>query len=418
MDTIFAEASPSGRGGVTVLRISGPKARAIAEDLVGALPMARHAYFRAIRDQGDVLDHALALRFDEGNSFTGEAVVELHLHGAPVIYSRVSKAIAALGARLAEPGEFTLRAFQSGRLDLAEAEGLSDLLAAQTEAQRRQAMLLADGALSRRAEGWRNMLLEAGALVVSAVDFADEDVPEDVPDEVFEIVAKLQAQFAQELSGFAAAARLRQGYEIAIVGPPNAGKSSLINYIAQRDIAIVTELPGTTRDILEYHCDLKGLPVTFLDMAGLRTTTDQVEKIGVDRALTRAEAADLRLFIGEPPPTDVQIYREGDFILEGKADLTGNPSGISTVTGQGIENLLNRIEATLSQRLPMDSLISHERQRDALLNAMQALDFETKDAEFVAEGLRVASLAIERLVGRIDTEDYLDIVFSRFCLGK
>ncbi|MDO5631904.1 MAG: tRNA uridine-5-carboxymethylaminomethyl(34) synthesis GTPase MnmE [Paracoccus sp. (in: a-proteobacteria)] len=417
MDTIFAETTPAGRGGVSILRISGPDARKAAEVLAGSLPEPRRAELRVLRDDGDVLDQALVIRFDAGASFTGEDVAELHLHGAPVVVRRVEAALLRQGLRRAEAGEFTRRAFLNGRIDLAAAEGLADLLEAETESQRRQAMLAAGGALGAKTEGWRQLLIRAGALVEVSVDFADEDVPDVVPSEVFDLLDKLRDSIAAEVSGFPAAERLRQGFEVAIVGPPNAGKSSLLNRIARREVALVSDLAGTTRDIIELRLDLRGLAVTLLDTAGLRETDDRVEAMGVNRARERAAAADLRIHLSEAGEPDQELYHDGDLVVRSKADLGG--VGISAQTGQGIAELLDDLHRILSDRVAGAGLASHARQAEALIEAMAALhDLRDLPPEMLAEAIRQVSLSLDRLVGRIGAEDYLDIIFSSFCIGK
>jgi tRNA modification GTPase len=295
MDLIFAEATPPGRGGVSVIRLSGTNARLTAERLVGQMPNARHAYFRTLRHDDEPIDQVVAMWFPEGQSFTGDEVAELHLHGAPVISRRVGSALLCMGARPAEAGEFTRRAFLNGRMDLAEIEGLGDLLAAETEAQRKLALRTASGELAQKALEWRKLLVEAGALVEVSVDFADEDVPDEVPNRVFEAIAELRQALQRELAGFSSAERIRIGFEVAIIGPPNAGKSSLLNRLAQRDVAIVSDREGTTRDVIELKFDLNGLPVTFLDTAGLRESEDAVERIGIDRALRSAMLTSMKV---------------------------------------------------------------------------------------------------------------------------
>ncbi|MDO5612588.1 MAG: tRNA uridine-5-carboxymethylaminomethyl(34) synthesis GTPase MnmE [Paracoccus sp. (in: a-proteobacteria)] len=417
MDTIFAEATPAGRGGVSIIRISGPDARQVAEALAGPLPEPRRAELRALREGGEMLDQALVIRFDAGASFTGEAVAELHLHGAPVVVRRLEAALLRQGLRRAEAGEFTRRAFLNGRIDLAAAEGLADLLEAETESQRRQAMQAAGGALGAKTESWRQLLIRAGALVEVSVDFADEDVPDAVPAEVFDLLDELRDDIAAEISGFPAAERLRQGFEVAIVGPPNAGKSSLLNRIARRDVALVSDLAGTTRDIIELRLDLKGLAVTLLDTAGLRDTDDQIEAMGVHRARERAEAADLRIHLSDTGEPDSDLYRDGDLVVQGKADLGG--FGVSSHSGQGIAEMLDDLHRVLSDRVADAGLASHARQAEALIEAMAALhNLRGLPPEMLAETIRQVSLSLDRLVGRIGAEDYLDVIFSSFCIGK
>lgn len=420
MDLIFAEATPPGRGGVSVIRISGQGARALAERLAGPLPSARHAYFRALDDGLDRLDHALVMWFGAGASFTGEEVAELHLHGAPVIARRVSEVLASAGARQAEAGEFTRRAFLNGRMDLAEVEGLGDLLEAETEAQRRLALSVAGGALGRKAEEWRAMLIRAGALVESSVDFADEDVPDEVPDEVFALLGDLRDQLGAEVDGFPAAERLRMGFEVAVIGPPNAGKSSLINAIARRDVALVSDVAGTTRDVIELRVDLKGLAVTLLDTAGLRAATDRVEGLGVARARERAKAADLRIHLSDDGVADPVLWQEGDLVLRGRIDRAeAEGPGISALTGAGIGEMLDLLHDRLRGRIAGAGLVSHERQARSLAEAREALrEVDGQPPELIAESIRQSASSLDRLLGRIGAEEYLDVIFASFCIGK
>lgn len=419
MDTIFAEATPPGRGGVTVVRLSGPKARAALESLAGPVPAPRVAALRALREGEDLIDRALVLWFEEGRSFTGEEVAELHLHGAPVIANRLAQALLNQGLRRAEAGEFTRRAFLNGRIDLAEAEGLADLLSAETEAQRKLAMRGTEGELARKAEALRAGLIRAGALIEASIDFADEEVPEEVPAEAFALIGAIRDDIRQMLASYPATERLRQGYEVAIIGPPNAGKSTLLNRIGQRDIALVSEIAGTTRDILELRADLRGLPVTFLDTAGLRESDDPVEAMGVARALKRAAEADLRIHLSvDGIATDA--VKEDDIVLRSKADLGQGPGlAISARTGEGVAELLDMVYDRLRIRAADSGLVSHKRQAEALQRAWLALDVDRNDApEFLAEALRQAIQGLVMMVGRVGAEDYLDEIFSSFCIGK
>lgn len=421
MDTIYAEATPPGRGGVSIIRISGPEARAIAEGLAGEPAPARTAALRVLRDGDEVLDQALVLRFDPQASFTGEEVVELHLHGAPVVVARVGEAIRRRGARLAEAGEFTKRAFLAGRMDLTEIEGLGDLLAAETEAQRRQAMQLAAGKLRKEAEGWREALVTAGGLVAASIDFPEEDALGEVPPEALSLMHAVATQIDRHLSGAPAAERVREGFQVAILGAPNVGKSTLLNRIARRDLAIVTDIPGTTRDVLEFHADLGGLAVTFLDTAGLRVAEDRVEAIGVRRARERAEQADLRIFLLDgPADLTPSLFQHGDIVRRAKADLAPGPGdGVSGLTGAGVDDLLSAVAAELQSRVAGAGLVANRRQAEHLARARDALRVVAgASAELIGEGIRAALSSLEQLVGLVGADDYLDVVFSRFCIGK
>lgn len=416
MDSIYAEATPPGRGGVTVLRISGDRAATVGADLAGTLPPPRQAGLRVLRDSGEVLDRALVLHFPAGASFTGEEVVEFHLHGAPVIARRVMAALAARGLRLAEAGEFTRRAFINGRMALVDVEGLGDLLAAETEAQRRLAMRVADGDLAAQVAGWREGLIEAGALVMASIDFADEDVPDEVPPEVATRIEAVRASLERALRGYPAAERLRAGFTVAVIGPPNAGKSSLLNALAGREVAIVSPIAGTTRDVIEFHAEIGGMAVTFLDTAGLREAQDEVESIGIDRARARAAAADLRIHLHPEGHADPDLWREGDLAYRSKADAGG---GVSAHTGAGIDDMMAALAGALQGRVAGAGLIAHQRQADCVRVALAALDgVQALPSELLAERLREAGAALDRLIGKIGAEDYLDVVFSRFCIGK
>lgn len=421
MDLIFAEATPLGRGGVSVIRLSGTNARLTAERLVGQMPDARHAYFRTLRHDDEPIDQVLAMWFPEGQSFTGDEVAELHLHGAPVVSRRVGSALLSMGARPAEAGEFTRRAFLNGRMDLAEIEGLGDLLAAETEAQRKLALRTASGELAQKALDWRQLLIEAGALVEVSVDFADEDVPDEVPNRVFEAIAELREALQRELAGFSSAERIRMGFEVAIIGPPNAGKSSLLNRLAQRDVAIVSDREGTTRDVIELKFDLNGLPVTFLDTAGLRESEDAVERIGIDRALNRAKSADLRIHLSRDGDIVQELWHPDDVIAVSHADIHESDADLtlSAVTGHGIDKMLGIIGEILRDRVSSAGLISHERQRLEIITALEAVEgVGGVPAELIAEKLRLSAASLDRLLGRIGADDYLDVIFSSFCIGK
>lgn len=424
MDTIYALASARGKAGVAVLRLSGPRAHAVVTTLAGSCPPVRVASVRNLRWNGVALDQALVLSFAEGASFTGEESAELHLHGSTAVVQAVMRALGEInGLRLAEAGEFTRRALENGRLDLAQVEGLADLIDAETEAQRRQALRVLSGAIGRKAEQWRSQLVRAAALIEATIDFADEDVPEDVTPEVLTLILSVCNELRIELAGASAAERIRDGFEVAIVGAPNAGKSTLLNALAGREAAITSEVAGTTRDVIEVRMDVAGLAVTLLDTAGLRKTSDMVEKIGVDRAIARANAADLRVFLTSGEEVYDLQPRADDIVVRGKSDLSGE--GVSGLTGQGLPELIEAIGNRLSKRVSGAGVVTRERHRQALERAIRAMESAAvevengaKRAEIAADELRVAVRALEALVGRVDVETLLDEIFSSFCIGK
>ncbi|MGS4945762.1 tRNA uridine-5-carboxymethylaminomethyl(34) synthesis GTPase MnmE [Meridianimarinicoccus sp. RP-17] len=425
MDTIYALASAPGKAGVAVVRVSGTLAHRAAAALCGTVPPPRRAVLRALRDSdGGMLDKALVIVFGAGASFTGEDVAEFHLHGSRAIVAAVLRRLGEQpGLRLAEPGEFTRRALENGRLDLTEVEGLADLIASETEAQRQLALRVFDGALGRKVADWRTALIQALSLLAVTIDFSDEDVPDDLTDEVSEILDDLTTGLQAELDGLSAASRIRDGFEVAIVGPPNVGKSTLLNMLAGRDAAITSDVAGTTRDVIEVRMDLGGLPVTLLDTAGLRDTDDQVESLGIARARQRAAQADLRVFLveGEAPPLLPPLTE--DIVVQAKADVTG--TGVSGTTGQGVPELLERITETLSGRAAMAGLATQERHRVALAQALDHLNRARTqilgglaEPELLTEDLRSTVMGLDVLVGKVDVEDLLDSIFLNFCLGK
>jgi len=425
MNTIFALASAQGRAGVSVIRLSGPDAKEVAAKFVSNLPNNRVAGLRIlIDDAGEPLDHALVLCFDGPRSFTGEDVVELHLHGSIAVVQSVLCVLGDSGlARLAEPGEFTRRALENGRMDLAQVEGLADLIESETEAQRKQALRVVTGHLGALVEQWRSSLIRAAALIEATIDFVDEDVPVDVTPEVRELLTGVKTDLIKEIAGSKVAERIRVGFEVAIVGAPNAGKSTLLNAMAGRDAAITSDIAGTTRDVIEVRMDLKGLPVTILDTAGLRDGQDSVEVIGINRALERAGDADLRIFLADENEVLPLVQLPDDIRITPKADITG--SGISGLTGEGVSDLLDAIQHTLEQRSSQAGLATHERHRFAMQSTLTALDevlplvdLGPEHYDIAAEELRTAVRSLEALVGRIDVENLLDEIFSSFCLGK
>jgi tRNA modification GTPase len=428
MSTIFAQASAAGKAGVAVVRISGPQAFSAASQLCGSLPAPRQAGLRRLRSAaGEVLDEALVLCFSEKASFTGEETVELQTHGSVAVVNALLAELGTVdGLRLAEPGEFTRRALANGRLDLAQVEGLADLIASETEAQRQQALRLFSGGLGDLAAHWRERLIRASALLTVTIDFADEEVPVDVSPEVLELIAEVQTAMQAHVDGFGAAERIRTGYEVAIVGPPNVGKSTLLNALAGRDAAITSEVAGTTRDVIEVRMELAGLPVTLLDTAGLRETDDTVEKIGVARALQRAKAADLRVFLIESDSKPEFDPAPDDIVIASKADLSGKKSGaVSGKTGAGVAELVEQIGAKLSSKTAKAGLATRARHKEAmerclvsLAEASNRVALGPEFTDIASEELRISLEALNMLIGRVDIENVLDEVFSSFCLGK
>jgi tRNA modification GTPase len=444
-DTIFALATAPGRAGVAVLRLSGPAAGAALAALAGKLPPARRASRARFRDSaGELIDDGLALFFPAPRSLTGEDVAELHIHGSRAV---IAALIAALGARpglrLAEPGEFTRRAFENGKLDLTAAEGVADLVAAETAAQRRQALRQLSGELGRLYDGWRMRLMQALAHLEAEIDFPEEGLPDELSARVAGEIRALRAELAAHLADRHRGERLRDGVAVAIVGPPNAGKSSLMNALARRDVAITAATAGTTRDVIEVALDLGGYPVVLADTAGLRQAADAVEEEGVRRARARAAAADLRLIVLDATrPQEAaglgELFGPESLVVANKIDLApgrdpawadalgaGPAARLSVATGAGLGELLARLEAEVARRFcPGDApLITRERHRAALEDCLQGLDrflaggFAGR-AELAAEDLRLATRALGRITGRVDVEDMLDIIFREFCIGK
>ncbi len=424
VETIFALASAPGRAGVAVIRLSGPDALSIAQALAGprALP-ARRAVLRVLRWEGEPIDEAVLIHFPAPNSFTGEDVVELQCHGSVAVIDAVSKALLAAGASPAGPGAFTRRAVENGRMDLTEAEGLMDLIDARTQGQRRQALAQMEGALRQSYEGWKAELLDALAQIEGEIDFADEaDVPDALSHAAYPILTDVAARIDAALQRASRAQAVRSGIDIAIIGAPNAGKSTLLNQLAGRDAAIVSPVAGTTRDVVEVPMVIAGLPVTLSDTAGLRETDDAVEHEGVRRALDRADRAELRIGLvrdgsAEPP------LQEGDIRLV-NVDGRAGDSEINAKTGSGLDGLLHRLEDIITARFAGQESAGLTRARHTRL-AQDALDATRAAArhlsvapEFASEDIRRALRSIDELAGRSDIEEVFDRIFSQFCVGK
>lgn len=445
-DTVFALATAPGRAAVAVVRLSGPATSPALKALAGALPAARRASLRTLRaPDGARLDDALVLWFPGPGSYTGEDSAELHLHGGRAVVEAVSHVLASLGVRPAEPGEFTRRAFQNGKLDLTQAEAVADLVDAETEAQRRQALDQLDGALGRRYEAWRLSIVETLALLEAEIDFPDEDLPGGLASRTIPRIDALIAELDAALADAARGERVRDGYRIALIGAPNAGKSSLFNRLVRREAAIVTPIAGTTRDVLEATFDLAGYKTLLADTAGVRATADVVELEGVRRARAWAESAALRLWVIDPAaPGDLwregaELIRRGDLALLSKSDLGGAPDPdvlaaiaergaellhVSAETGEGLDALEAALAARVAEALSGADFpaVTRERHRarltearEHLVRARMALDL---GPELAAEDARLAARALARVAGRVDAEDVLDVVFASFCIGK
>ncbi|PQA74201.1 tRNA uridine-5-carboxymethylaminomethyl(34) synthesis GTPase MnmE [Brucella oryzae] len=434
-DTIFALSSGRLPSGVAVLRISGPKVRFVLETIIGTVPPPRYAAYKLFRDRnGNPIDRGLVLFFPGPNSFTGEDCAEFHLHGGKAVVEKLLSEMGELpGCRIAEAGEFTRRAFSNGKMDLTIAEGLADLIAAETEGQRRLALQVASGAQRELYTEWRQRLLRARAFIEAELDFADEsDVPGSVSDQVWQSLTLLEREIENHIASGKRASMLRDGLHVVIVGAPNAGKSSLLNFLAGREVAIISEEAGTTRDLLEVKLDLGGIPVYVTDTAGLRETQSSVEKIGIERARARMADADLVLLLEDmsdpievtPDETSAVLWKIGT-----KADLKSGPSDnwsyrISTKTGQGLNGLLNALQSFAEAQIGQieDAVPTRQRHINLLRSTVAEIDKAINGTnlplELRAENMRLASQYLGRITGDVDVEEILDVIFSQFCIGK
>ena len=435
-DTIFALATPPGRGAVAIIRISGPDTAEVLERIGAGGVKPRLASVRNITHDGQLVDQALILRFVGPNSYTGEDSAELHLHGGRAVIEAASKALIAEGLRPAEAGEFTRRAFQNGRMDLAQAEAVADLIDAETEAQKAQALGQLDGALSETYAGFRRDLLKALSLVEAEIDFPDEEVPDNLARTAGPVLDQLASDLRKALEDSDRGRRVREGYRIVLIGETNAGKSSLFNALTAREAAIVTPIAGTTRDVLDADIMIGGYAVTLSDTAGLRDSDDPVEAEGIRRARARAESADLRLWVRSPSQTKgddpaASFARSSDLQILNKADLGAVEAvpdiealTVSTATGQGLSQLHDWISARLARDLSGADFpaVTRERHRRRLVEALAAVEAGRRALdiapEMAGDDLRRAADALARVTGAIGVEDILGEVFSSFCIGK
>ena len=428
VDTIYALATPLGRAGVAVVRVSGPDAFMSLHSLCNNIRIKPRKTILCdlYTQEGLHLDKALVLPFKGPHSFTGEDVVELHLHGSIAVIQKTLETLSKItNFRQALPGEFTRRAFSNEKLDLAEIEGLADLIEAETEAQRVQALKVLSGKLGERAQEWRSMIIKAMALIEATIDFADEDVPTDVSEDVILILTNIINDLSFESTGINVAERIRVGFEVAIVGKPNVGKSTLLNTLAGREAAITSEQAGTTRDIIEVKMDLDGLPVTMLDTAGLRETNNFIETKGIRKAIERANSSDLVIVLtddGKKPP---EIKNPNILTFISKCDNGDMENGLSAVTGFGIDNMIDTIKKELRNNVQNQGVATRFRHKEAIDRSINKLTnakkFVTDGPGFydlAAEELRQTAYTLDELFGKVDVEKVLDEIFSSFCLGK
>lgn len=436
METLYALSSGALPSGVAVVRVSGPASRFAVETIAGTVPPPRHAQLRVLRDPqtGEMLDKGLVLWFPAPHSFTGEDCAEFQVHGGPAVVSAVLSALGSLeGVRMAEAGEFSRRSFENGRLDLTELEGLSDLIAAQTQAQRRQAVAQSTGRLRKQLESWRSEIIRMRAMIEAELDFADEDdVPESAAASVWADGDSLAKRIGDLLADNNRGELIRSGFEIVLLGPPNSGKSSLLNALAQREAAIVSEEAGTTRDLIEVQLDIGGYAVRLVDTAGIREAEGAVEREGIRRARERASHADLVIWLIPPeaghlrPSPPAEVDPDVELLAFHSKDDSGafQSSGISVVRENGLSDLIHAVRERVSKRLGNgdDSIVTRRRHRECLENCVAALRAavasETLGIELRAEHLRSAGDELGRLTGVVDVEDLLDVIFSEFCVGK
>jgi len=439
-DTVFALASAPGKAGVAVFRLSGPRAGAALAALIGEpVPEPRKMLRVRVRDgMGETIDDGLAVWFPAPASFTGEDIAELHLHGGRAVATALADALVALGLRPAEPGEFSRRAFLEGKLDLTRAEAIADVVEAETAAQRRQALRQMGGALATIVDGWRARLLRARAHLEAELDFAEEGLPQELGQEARVVLKRLADEMEGSLADQRRGERLRDGFQIALVGPPNAGKSSIINRLSGREAAIVATSAGTTRDVIEVHLDLAGFPITIADTAGLREAEGEVEAEGIRRSRERAEQADLRLVVFDATklpafdaearallgPGSIALFNKRDLVAATLPDTIDGTAAlaISARTGAGFDALLTTLANRASDALEAGgaAVLTRTRHRAAVADAEGAIRraLTARLPELVAEDVRHAADALGRITGRIDVEELLDVIFREFCIGK
>lgn len=426
MQTIVALASGTGRAGIGVIRVSGPSAWEVCLSLTGKLLPTRKAALCFLRDEeGDVIDQALVLLFDKGKSFTSEKIVEFHVHGSPAVVGAVlSACLRHPDVRTAKPGEFTRRAYDAGNLSVTQVEGLADLIDSDTEQQRKLAIRMLRGDPEKQTSEWRGQLVEVLAWLEACIDFSDEDIPADLVSRAKRIIADVERSIASQVSSRKFSERVRDGYQVAIIGRPNVGKSTLLNALAGREAALTSQYAGTTRDVIEVKLDMDGYAVSLIDTAGVRETTDPLEKLGIEKGLARAAEADLRVYLKENPEEIVNREGEKDLVVLSKCDVWGLP-GVSGKSGEGVDLLINQISERLRLATNTSTIFSRERHfenlsnaRDSLCVAISVLSEEVRREELAVAKIREAVAQLDSLVGNIDAETVLGRIFSSFCIGK
>lgn len=426
METIFGLSTLFGKSGVAVIRVSGDAALAAAEALGVINLKPREAKFAKLRFEEQIIDEALVLYFNNPASFTGEDVVEFHTHGSVAVIKKILEILAHIdNCRMAEPGEFSRRAFANGKMDLTEAEGLSDLIEAETDAQHKQAVRQMQGVLGKIYDDWREDLVRLLARVEAYIDFPEEDLPQELIEEIQNKISNLKSSILNHLSDNHIGEKIREGLYVVILGAPNVGKSSLLNFLAKRDAAIVSDIAGTTRDVVEVQMDIAGVPVIFADTAGIRESSDAIESEGIKRALERAENADFRIVMFEGGNVDNSLIRAGDLVVENKIDISSSDNDsikISIKDGLGMDDLIENLSKQITDKysLTESATITRARHRIALekaVNSLGSLSFD-KPIELIGEDLRYAASNLGSITGKIDVEELLDEIFSSFCIGK
>lgn len=431
MDTIFALTTPEGKSGVAVIRVSGQTAFDCFKNFNCTLVKPNNKGVRKLYYNNKLIDEALILCFNKGQSFTGEHTVELQLHGSLAVIRMCLNALGNFdGFRVAEPGEFTRRAFENGCLDLSQVEGLSELIDAETSVQLDQAQRVFDGSLGNVVAVWRNDIIDCKALIEASIDFADEDVPPNLSRKILKKLRKIKTSIKREIDGSFVSERITSGFEVAIIGAPNVGKSTLLNALVGREAAITSKMAGTTRDVIEVSMDLAGIPILILDTAGIRVSDNEVEKKGVNLAIDRAKKADLRLFVSDNNEFNyfgLHVLEE-DLKVNSKSDINKGSQGdisISAKTGDGIDGLFKILKNIFNNKVSKSSIATNVRHRSAMIRSILSLEMAEKEllvgisnVELCAEELNTAIRAMDSLIGSVDVEDVLGKVFSKFCIGK